>query len=156
VAKKPRAGCPLAERRLKHKSAKRRDIIVQEHGGRLAPYLARFLTPEGERDDYARGPAVETVFAFIRRCAGRFAGNAASLLKASYHWRPRTPPAPVPADPKTHSERTHAPVAPVRHQLRSPSLHGFPGERGRGSASELGDLAAEVVGVGVELADLAL
>jgi transposase len=64
------AECPLAQFCLVKKNAKRRTITIAEHRERLLEHLSRFDDPEVLKTYHARGPAVETVFAFIRGVLG--------------------------------------------------------------------------------------
>jgi len=69
-AKHECTGCPLAERCLTKKDAKRRTISIGEFRDELKTYLARFKDPEVRQRYMDRGPAVETVFAVVRLLFG--------------------------------------------------------------------------------------
>jgi hypothetical protein len=58
--------CPSASKCLKSPNAKKRNLIIGEFHDTLKQHLAQFSTPEGKALYYARGPAIETVFSFIR------------------------------------------------------------------------------------------
>jgi len=90
-------GCPLAERCLLSQKTKRRHLTVQSRGETLQKHLARFTQDDEFRKAYhSRGPAIETVFAFMRqileftrwsvRGSDRVASEGA-LLSAAYQMR---------------------------------------------------------------------
>lgn len=88
--------CPLASTCLKNKGAKRRTISVRPHAERIWTYLKTFGEEVTRATYYARGPAIETVFAYLRRIIGfthwsvrgseKVAAEAA-LLKCAYQVR---------------------------------------------------------------------
>jgi transposase len=63
-------GCPLADRCLKKPDAKRRRVWVRPHAESMKTSLAQFREPEVQSKYYARGPGVETVFAYLRIIMG--------------------------------------------------------------------------------------
>jgi hypothetical protein len=63
-------GCSLASVCLQKANAKRRNLTVGEFKDVLSTYLASFKDPEVLEAYYARGPAVETVFAVIHSVLG--------------------------------------------------------------------------------------
>jgi transposase len=63
-------GCPFAERCLKKPDGKRRYLWVRPHAESMKSYLEKFQDSEMQRKYYARGPGVETVFAYLRRIIG--------------------------------------------------------------------------------------
>jgi hypothetical protein len=62
--------CPLAAACLKNPNARRRTLWVRSHAERITAYLLDFIKPEVRASYYARGPGIETVFAFLRRVLG--------------------------------------------------------------------------------------
>lgn len=89
-------GCPLADRCLSKPGTKHRTISVRPQEARMKPYMASFDEPEMRAKYYARGPAIETVFAFIRTVLGfsrwSLRGSAkisaeATLLSCAYQLR---------------------------------------------------------------------
>jgi transposase len=58
--------CPLFERCIRNKGAKRRRIQIGEFDHILKPHLAKFASADVRTAYYARGPAIETTFAFMR------------------------------------------------------------------------------------------
>ena len=89
-------GCPFAERCLSKPTNKHRYITVQQYGEQVREYLDLFATPEMRKAYYARGPAVETIFGFLRtvmqcmrwsvRGSEKIASEA-ELIKVSYQVR---------------------------------------------------------------------
>jgi transposase len=63
-------GCPLASVCLSTPQTQHRTMYVNPNAERLAAYLQSFSTREVQSKYYARGPGVETVFAFIRAVLG--------------------------------------------------------------------------------------
>lgn len=95
-ARRECTGCPLAGSCLKDPNAKRRNLRVRAQADRFSSYLAGFADPLVRAAYYARGPAVETVFAFLRRIVGfvqwSVRGSSkvaaeAELLKCTYQVR---------------------------------------------------------------------
>lgn len=95
-ARKDCTGCPLAGSCLEKPTVKRRTLWIRAHSDRIVPYLAGFAEPVVRAAYYARGPTVETVFAFLRRIVGfvRWSVRGASkvaaeaeLLKCTYQVR---------------------------------------------------------------------
>jgi transposase len=95
-AARPCTGCPLAQVCLQKPGTKRRTLSVRPHNDRISKYLSRFDDPQVCTRYHARGPCVETVFAFLRRVLGfaqwsvRGATKIASegeLLKCTYQVR---------------------------------------------------------------------
>src|SRR5271157_2667909 len=95
-ARKDCTGCPLAGSCLEKPTVKRRTLWIRAHSDRIVPYLAGFAEPVVRAAYYARGPTVETVFAFLRRIVGfvRWSVRGASkvaaeaeLLKCAYQVR---------------------------------------------------------------------
>ncbi len=88
--------CPLAGSCLKGPNAKRRTLSVRPHSERIRSYLASFAGDILRAAYYARGPAIETVFAYLRRIVGferwsvrggpKVAAEA-ELLKCTYQVR---------------------------------------------------------------------
>jgi hypothetical protein len=70
IATRECTGCPLYERCMQHKGAKRRHLLIGEFREELKTYNAEFLQPEKRKAYYARGPAIETVFAVLRHGFG--------------------------------------------------------------------------------------
>jgi hypothetical protein len=83
-ARKDCTGCPLASRCLKSSKVKKRTLQIRGHVDRIVPYLERFFEPFVRAAYYARGPAVETVFAYLRRIVGfgRWSVRGASKVAA--------------------------------------------------------------------------
>jgi len=63
-------GCSLASVCLQKANAKRRNLTIGEFKDELLTYLERFKDPKVLEAYYARGPAVETVFAVIHSVLG--------------------------------------------------------------------------------------
>lgn len=63
-------GCPLASQCLTNAGAKRRQLNIGAHQEVLEKARKRFEEPEHQERYHQRGPAVETVFAFIRAVLG--------------------------------------------------------------------------------------
>jgi len=69
-ARRECTGCPVAGSCLKDPNAKRRNMRLRLQTERITAYLAAFADPAVRVAYYARGPAVETIFAYIRRIIG--------------------------------------------------------------------------------------
>jgi transposase len=88
--------CPLAKACLRSKDSVHRTLHVSEKSKRKAAYLAKFFDPEIRSQYFARGPAVETVYAFIKRVLGMTRWNVrgdeavaleSSLITSAYQIR---------------------------------------------------------------------
>jgi len=88
--------CPLADRCLSKPTNKYRYINIQQYGAELKDYLAGFKDPEIRKAYYARGPAIETIFAVLRTTmqfsrwtvrGDKKVASEASLLKVSFQAR---------------------------------------------------------------------
>jgi len=66
VAESSCLDCPVAEKCLQNKGAKRRRIHVGEFDHILKPHLAKFARDDVRAAYYTRGPAIETTFACMR------------------------------------------------------------------------------------------
>ena len=95
-ARRECTGCPVAGSCLKDPNAKRRNMRLRLQTERITAYLAGFADPAVRVAYYARGPAVETIFAYIRRIIGfvRWSVRGSSkvaaeaeLLKCTYQVR---------------------------------------------------------------------
>jgi Transposase DDE domain len=64
------AGCPRAADCLANKDTKRRSLHVYIHSSEITAILARFSEREHRERYWNRGPAVETVFGFMRSVLG--------------------------------------------------------------------------------------
>ena len=73
-----------------------RYINIQQYGAELKDYLAGFKDPEIRKAYYARGPAIETIFAVLRTTmqfsrwtvrGDKKVASEASLLKVSFQAR---------------------------------------------------------------------
>jgi len=70
VAKTSCLDCPLAKTCLQSPKATKRHLSIGEYKQELLEYLKRFEEPDVRSEYYARGPAIETVFGFIRSVLG--------------------------------------------------------------------------------------
>lgn len=75
--------CPLSGSCLKDPKAKRRTISIRAHSDRISRYLSSFADALVRAAYYARGPAVETVFAYLRRIVGFVRWSVRGALKVA-------------------------------------------------------------------------
>jgi len=89
-------GCPLMAECLIRAKAKHKHVYVTEHAQALQSARERFRDPEHRKRYRQRGPAVETVFAFLRSALGyvrwllrgrQGVASEASLFKTAYQVR---------------------------------------------------------------------